>query len=682
MRRVSFVVLMLAILAGALPGTVAAQALEPAGAAPGFVGVTPSRILDTRDGVGAARGAVPAGGSIDLQVGGRGGVPASGVSAVVINVTVTEPTASGYVTVWPTGTQRPLASNLNFTQGRTVPNLVVVKVGAGGKVSLFNSSGATHLIADVSGYYTTNSQLVPVSPVRLLDTRDGTGGVNGARSGTVDVQVAGNAGIPLSEATAVIMNVTVTAPQGSGYLTVWPTGASRPNASNVNFTKGDTVPNLVIAKIGAGGKVSFYSSSTAHVVMDVLGYVRTPVMLTEALAPVDHDCLFSCIQETPAAVQGQMRYNSLRAPSSGSSPVWVEYNLGRQWGTLSTTLTYDDNVADAASVARFRILGDGNPLVDKQLRFGEALDVTADVRGVLRLRFEVTGLPGQQASGLTFADPQLTVAAGAQFPPPRDYSALVPARILDTRSGIGAAAAAVQPASSTKLQVLGQGGVPAEQVGSVVLNMTVTEPAASGYLTVWPSGVARPLASNLNFTAGLTVPNLVIVPVGRDGMVQIYNGSGGATHIIADVLGYFPDPAGATSGPKSVMLTEALDIIDHSCLFSCITETATTVQGQTRFNSLRSPSAGKAPVWAEYNLGRHWRTLNTRVGFDDALASADSVVRFRILGDGVPIYDRTLTFGQYEDVAVNVAGVLRLRFEVTGAPDGRAPVFADPRLAS
>lgn len=91
--------------------------------------------------------------TVGLAVTGRGGVPASGVSAVVLNVTVTEPTAGGFLTAWPAGEARPLASNLNFSPGQTVPNLVVVKVGVGGVVNLFNSSASTHMVADVAGWY-------------------------------------------------------------------------------------------------------------------------------------------------------------------------------------------------------------------------------------------------------------------------------------------------------------------------------------------------------------------------------------------------------------------------------------------------------------------------------------------------------------------------------------------------
>jgi hypothetical protein len=119
-----------------------------------FGSLVPSRLLDTRSGVGAAKIYVAAGATVHLQVAGRGGVPASGVSAVVLNVTVITPTSAGFMTVFGDGTTRPGVSNLNFVKAQTVPNLVIAAVGTNGKVALFNgSAGRIQLIADVSGWF-------------------------------------------------------------------------------------------------------------------------------------------------------------------------------------------------------------------------------------------------------------------------------------------------------------------------------------------------------------------------------------------------------------------------------------------------------------------------------------------------------------------------------------------------
>ena len=123
-----------------------------------FVPLIPARLLETRagettaDGLFAGDGLRAAGSITELQATGRGGVPVD-AAAVVLNVTVTDARGAGYVTVWPCGSPRPTASNLNFTQGSTIPNAVVAKVGTGGKVCLYTQS-PTHLLADVNGYDT------------------------------------------------------------------------------------------------------------------------------------------------------------------------------------------------------------------------------------------------------------------------------------------------------------------------------------------------------------------------------------------------------------------------------------------------------------------------------------------------------------------------------------------------
>jgi hypothetical protein len=94
---------------------------------------------------------VPAGGLLRVPVAGRGGVPA-GAGAVSLNVTAVQGAGPGWVTVFPCGAARPLASNLNFVAGQTVPNAVLSKVGADGAVCLF-ASAATHLVVDVNGSF-------------------------------------------------------------------------------------------------------------------------------------------------------------------------------------------------------------------------------------------------------------------------------------------------------------------------------------------------------------------------------------------------------------------------------------------------------------------------------------------------------------------------------------------------
>jgi len=241
-----------------------------------FVPLTPTRILDTRSGLGAPKARVSAGGVVKLKVAGVGGVPASGVTAVVMNVTAVAPSAASYITVYPDGQSLPAASNLNVAKGQTLPNLVTVPV-INGTVDLRNAAGAVDLLADVTGYYTasgTGSALQTLDPTRILDTRSGLGAPKARvnSGGVVKLKVAGVGGVPSTGVTAVVMNVTAVNPAGGGFLTVYPDGQPLPTVSNLNFVTGKTVANLVIVPV-INGTVDFRNSGgTIDLLADVTGY--------------------------------------------------------------------------------------------------------------------------------------------------------------------------------------------------------------------------------------------------------------------------------------------------------------------------------------------------------------------------------------------------------------------------
>ena len=240
----------------------------------------PTRVLDTRYGTGAAKAPVKARSITKVKFAGNGGIPAD-VTAVVLNVTVTEPTAAGDIIVYGDGSARPSTSNVNFVKGQTVPNQVIAPVGADGDVDFYNAStGSTDLIADVAGYFTQtpSSGYSSLTPYRLVDTRVGTGEPKRplAGKGSFAVQIAGNDGgkLPASGITAVALNITSTASLGSGFLTAYGDGSARPTASNVNFTTNQTIANSVITPVGSDGKIRVYNGSTkaTSVVVDVVGY--------------------------------------------------------------------------------------------------------------------------------------------------------------------------------------------------------------------------------------------------------------------------------------------------------------------------------------------------------------------------------------------------------------------------
>ncbi|MFD5507232.1 hypothetical protein ACFWIB_05585 [Streptomyces sp. NPDC127051] len=238
-----------------------------------FTPYAPTRLLDTRNGTGATQGKVAPYATTRVKISGNGAIPA-GVTAVVLNVTATNTTSGGHVTVFPTGSDRPTTSNVNFSAGQTVPNLVIVPVNKNGYVDLYNGGWEpVDLIADITGYFTrtSSSGYTPLDPTRFLDTREGQGQVAG--QGTTGVQITGRNGIPYN-ATAVALNVTVTNPREDGHLTVYPSGGSAPVTSNLNFRGGQTVANSVIVPVGADGSIKIRNGAWkgTDVIVDVVGY--------------------------------------------------------------------------------------------------------------------------------------------------------------------------------------------------------------------------------------------------------------------------------------------------------------------------------------------------------------------------------------------------------------------------
>jgi hypothetical protein len=386
-----------------------------------YVPVDPTRVLDTRSGLGAPEAVVGPHGTVAFNVTSGVSLPAGmgTITAVVMNVTATDETGKGVVTAYPDGTTVPASSSLNYSAGENIPNLVTVRVGADDEVDLDNGSAAsTDLIADVEGYYVASSAgafYAPNAPKRILDTRNGTGVTKGAvaAGGTVSVSVpdctVNGASTP---ATAVAVNVTAVGPSANGLVTAYPDQTSLPTASNINYYVGENVPNMVVVKVGADGSFDLHntSSGTVQLVADLEGcYSAT---LGDAFVPVDP-------------------YRALDTRTG----------LGQNFGPPTTT---------------------GTPA---------GADLNAEWNS-------------------SESDPD------------------------------------------------GSGGG-SDGPTAAVLNVTVTQPTASGVITAYETSAGRPSASNLNFKAGQTVPNLVMVPC-QDGFgMSLYNDSTGTTDLIVDVYGYF-----------------------------------------------------------------------------------------------------------------------------------------------
>ena len=401
-----------------------------------YLPVTPSRILDTRFATGVVgTSPVGQGATVQLQVSGRGGIPASGVSAVVMNVTATAPTASSYITVYPTGASRPTASSLNTVSGWTGANSVTVALGTGGRVDLFNNAGSTHLIADVVGYYRSDNslgnaggELQLVYPERLFDSRfDWEERLPAGEYVTIPVSYGKpNApGFYNYHIRALAVNITVVDAIGPGYLTAWNGITSRPNASTLNFTSGAVVPNFAIVPTGpcpywcegAAGlpSISIFTSMDVHVIVDIIGF-------------------------------------------------------------------YD---------------------------------------------------AGQLANGTD---------DGLRFVPQ------TPTRIVDSRFGQGIPTSLGQQGTAT----ITPGALPLA-TEALALNITAVSPTANTFISAWPYGIDRPTVSALNPSAGQIIPNAAIIALGGpENRFNVFNNVGTVDIVIDQVGSFFFVPGLASGNSQSL----------------------------------------------------------------------------------------------------------------------------------
>lgn len=236
-----------------------------------------ARLVDTRAGVGAPQARVPAGGSITVQVTGRGGVPASGVDMVAVHLTAVSPAADGYATLYAAGAARPGTSNVNFGPGSVIANFALVKVGASGQVTLFNGGGASDFLLDLTGYVPAGSAITSVQPARLLDTRSGVGAPQAriAPNGSLTVQVAGRGGLP-ADAAFVAVNLTSVGASAPGYGTLHPTGAALPRATTVAYRTGPPRSNSAVLPLGASGQLTLTNvGGSSDYLLDVVGFARS-----------------------------------------------------------------------------------------------------------------------------------------------------------------------------------------------------------------------------------------------------------------------------------------------------------------------------------------------------------------------------------------------------------------------
>ncbi|GGM78103.1 hypothetical protein GCM10011609_12340 [Lentzea pudingi] len=374
------------VAAQAAPPAPLAQALDEGNT---FVPLPPLRVLDTRNGTGTGGEVEPVTSGLQLDL--SAALPAS-ATAVVLNLTGTQPSASTYVRVSPVNYNVPEISSLNLVAGETRANQVSVAVPADRKIYLFNNAGSVHLLADVAGYYTTDSasRFTTTAPTRLVDTR------SGAPVGTASTLDVDLSGVVPASATSVTFNLTGTEPTSPTYVTAFPSGTVRPSASNVNLVAGQTSPNLVTVALGADRKITLYNNSgSVHLIVDLAGYYAS----------------------------------------------------------------------------------------DRGHRY---------------------------------------------FP-------VSPVRALDTRSAPGG------PAGPGQTKTVELATRIAPSAAAAVLNLTGAAPTSASFVTAYANGTPRPATSNLNLTAGRDTANSAVIALNGDARMALFNNSG-TTDLVVDVAGFFATP--------------------------------------------------------------------------------------------------------------------------------------------
>ena len=244
--------------AGSTPGAGANPAASR------FTAITPTRLIDTRSGLGTDARPLASGCTLTVDP----HAPADATS-VVVNVTSVGAAVNGFLTAYPCGATRPLASIVPSVAGRIVPGTAIVPLSADGKFCVFSST-TTDLVVDLTGVYQTASgqRFQPIAPVRNFDSRGGSILPAGT---VVRVQIGGTAAAPAT-ATGAAVTVHSTDALGPGFVTIWPCGPARPTTSILNATTGSSVTNHAQVGLDGYGGVCLFASNSMHLVLDVSGW--------------------------------------------------------------------------------------------------------------------------------------------------------------------------------------------------------------------------------------------------------------------------------------------------------------------------------------------------------------------------------------------------------------------------
>jgi len=486
-----------------------------------FIPVTPCRVADTRGSAGAFGGPTMTAGTRSFVVPQSAcGIPAT-AQAYSLNVTVVPPGRLTYLTLWPTGQSQPYVSTLNSWAGDVVANAAIVPAGTNGAVSVFVTD-TTDVILDINGYFAASNasnafSFYPATPCRVVDTRGATGQFGGP---SMSAGQQRDFPVPLSAcaipatARGYSLNATVVPPGYLGFLTMWPTGQARPNASTLNSWKGKIVANAALVPAGTNESVSVYVSNPTNTILDINGYFGqpggagalnffpvTPCRIADtrnANGPFGGPEMGASTARTfpiPASACGipasaEAYSLNVTVVPDGPLPYLTTWPTGSPQPTVSTLNSFDGSVVANAAIVPAGAGGGINVFVTNQTHV--VLDINGYFAGsVQRDSYTITGMVSGLISGasvvlLDNSANALTVSANGSFTFP---TALASGASYTVTVG-------TQPAGES-CQVAGGGsGVVSGDVTNVVVTCVAVTHTIGGTVSGLSSGASVVLKDN------------------------------------------------------------------------------------------------------------------------------------------------------------------------------------------
>jgi hypothetical protein len=358
-----------------------------------------------------------------------------------------------------------------------------------------------------------------------------------AAGSTITVPIAGTtvhgASIPATGVTAVAASFTVTGQSGSGFLTIYPDGADRPDTSAMDFTAGADVTNSAIVPVGPDGKIAIYAyGASANILVDVTGYFTSTTTATGAstYTPLANSSRVLLTTNGTGVPKAQV-------PASSA----LAFHIADNNGTTGAPVTASNVTAVALNIGAIAASGDNGW-------------VAAYPDGITRPAESVVSFTGGQTSATTVIVPvsasngkidlyngsgspidlvgdlagYFTTSATGQY-----YHSTTPLHVIDTRNTVAGAVG-----SNKSLSLGTPAGITADNP-ALVLNVTTVSPSAGGYLRAYPGSQSPPGTSIVNFGTGETIAAMALVNTATQNNYVITNVSGGTTDLIVVSLGYF-----------------------------------------------------------------------------------------------------------------------------------------------